>query len=94
MPANRADMGSRAVNAMAGMAAAFVVRKALSLAWTKIMGKEPPESPEDPQVALGEAIVWGLLVGAGVGTARMLVTRVVTQRAQRGQAKAEGAEGY
>jgi Protein of unknown function (DUF4235) len=89
MPANRADMGSRAVNAVAGMAAAFVVRKALSLAWTKIMGKEPPESPEDPQVALSEAIIWGVLVGAGVGTARMLATRVITQRAQ---AKAERAD--
>ena len=89
MPANRADMGSRAVNALAGMAAAFVVRKALSLAWTKIMGKEPPESPEDPQVALSEAIVWGVLMGAGVGTARMLATRVITQRAQ---AKAERAD--
>jgi Protein of unknown function (DUF4235) len=89
MPANRADMGSRAVNALVGMAAAFVVRKAISLAWTKIMGKEPPESPEDPQVALSEAIVWGVLMGAGVGTARMLATRVVTQRAQ---AKAERAE--
>ncbi|HEY5357052.1 MAG TPA: DUF4235 domain-containing protein [Streptosporangiaceae bacterium] len=89
MPANRADMGSRAVNALAGMAAAFVVRKAISLAWTKIMGKEPPESPEDPQVALSEAIVWGVLMGAGVGTARMLATRIITQRAQ---AKAERAD--
>jgi hypothetical protein len=89
MPANRADMGSRAVNALAGIAAAFVARKALSLAWTKIMGKEPPESPEDPQVALSEAIVWGVLMGAGVGTARMLATRVITQRAQ---AKADRAE--
>jgi len=82
-------MGSRAVNTLAGIAAAFVARKLLSFAWTKVMGKEPPESPEDPQVALGEALVWGILMGAGVGTARMLVTRAVTQRAQ---AKADEAE--
>jgi Protein of unknown function (DUF4235) len=88
MSAKRADVGSRALNALAGMAAAFVARKLLSLAWTKVMGKEPPESPEDPQVALGEALVWGILMGAGVGTARMLATRAVTQRAQ---AKAEEA---
>jgi Protein of unknown function (DUF4235) len=91
MPANRADMGSRAVNALAGMAAAFVVRKAISLAWTKIMGKEPPESPEDPQVALSEAIVWGVLMGAGVGTARMLATRIITQRAQGKAERADAA---
>jgi hypothetical protein len=86
MSAKRADVGSRAVNALAAMAAGFVARKLLSFAWTKVTGKEPPESPEDPQVALGEAVVWGILMGAGVGTARMLVTRAVTQRAQ---AKAE-----
>jgi hypothetical protein len=89
MSGKRADMGSRAVNTLAGIAAAFVARKLLSFAWTKVMGKEPPESPEDPQVALGEALVWGILMGAGVGTARMLVTRAVTQRAQ---AKADEAE--
>jgi hypothetical protein len=81
MSAQRADAGSRVLNAVAGMAAAFVTRKLLSFAWTKVMGKEPPESPEDPQVALGEALAWGLLMGAGVGTARMLATRVITQRA-------------
>jgi hypothetical protein len=81
MSAKRADAGSRVLNAVAGMAAAFVTRKLLSFAWTKVMGKEPPESPDDPQVALGEALAWGLLMGAGVGTARMLATRVVTQRA-------------
>jgi Protein of unknown function (DUF4235) len=88
MSAKRADAGSRAVNALAGMAAAFVVRKLLSFAWTKVMGQEPPESPEDPQVALGEALVWGILMGAGVGTARMLATRAVTQRAQARAAEA------
>jgi hypothetical protein len=75
MSAKRADIGSRAVGALAGMAAAFVARKVLSFAWTKATGKEPPEHPEDPQVALGEALIWGLVLGAGVHTARMLATR-------------------
>jgi hypothetical protein len=88
MSAKRADAGSRVVNALAGMAAAFVARKLLSFGWTKVMGKEPPESPEDPQVALGEALAWGILMGVGVGTARMLVTRAVTQRAQANAAAA------
>ena len=57
MSAKKADVGTRAVNALAGMAAAFVARKLLSFAWTKITGKEPPEHPEDPQVALGEALL-------------------------------------
>jgi hypothetical protein len=79
MSAKKADVGSRAISALAGMAAAFVVRKLLSLVWTKATGKEPPEHPEDPQVALGEALAWGVLVGAGVHVARMLATRAVSR---------------
>ncbi len=75
MSAKKADSGSRVINALAGMAAAFVARKVLHFAWTKITGKEPPEHPEDPQVALGEALVWGVVVGAGVHVARLLATR-------------------
>jgi len=81
MAGQKADVGSRVVNAVAGMAAAFVARKLLSFAWTKITGKEPPDSPEDPQVALGEALAWGVLMGAGVATARLLASRVVVHRA-------------
>ena len=81
MAAKKADVGTRAVNALAGMAAAFVARKLLSFAWTKITGKEPPEHPEDPQVAFGEALVWGIVLGAGVHTARMLATRAASRNA-------------
>jgi hypothetical protein len=81
MAAQKADVGSRVVNAVAGMAAAFVARKLLTFAWTKVTGKEPPDSPEDPQVALGEALAWGVLMGAGVATARLLASRAVVHRA-------------
>ena len=77
----KAGAGSKVANAVAGAAAAFVARKLLTLAWTKIVGKEPPDSPEDPQVALGEAMAWGVLMGAGVGLARLLATRAVVHRA-------------
>jgi len=80
MSAKKADTGSKALNAVAGMAAAFVARKVLHFAWTKITGKEPPEHPEDPQVALGEALLWGVVLGVGVSTARLLATRVATGR--------------
>lgn len=82
MAGNRGDIGSRAVNGIAGMVAAFVARKAIFFAWTKITGKEPPEHPEDPQVSLGEALAWGLVLGAGVHTARLLVTRATGRRRQ------------
>jgi hypothetical protein len=79
--AKKADIGSRVVTAVAGMAAAFVARKLLTFGWTKVTGKEPPDSPEDPQVALGEALAWGVLMGAGVAAARLLASRVVVHRA-------------
>lgn len=81
MSAKRADTGSRVVSAIAGMAAGFVARKLLSFAWTKVTGKEPPEHPEDPQVALGEALAWGIVLGVGVATARLLATRATGRRA-------------
>ena len=84
MSDKRAGAGSKAVSALAGAAAAFVARKVLFLAWKKLTGKEPPEHPEDPQVALAEALVWGIVMGAGVSTARMLVTRLMASRGQKG----------
>jgi hypothetical protein len=84
MSDKRAGAGSKAVSALAGAAAAFVARKVLFFAWKKLTGKEPPEHPEDPQVALAEALVWGIVMGAGVSTARMLVTRLMASRGQKG----------
>jgi hypothetical protein len=80
MAAKRADPGSRIISAVAGMAASFAVRKLLTLGWTRLTGRKPPESPEDPQVALGEALAWGVLMGAGAAAARLLVTRAVAHR--------------
>jgi Protein of unknown function (DUF4235) len=80
MAGKRGDIGSKAVSAIAGAAATFVARKAIVFAWTKITGKEPPEHPEDPQVALAEALLWGLVLGVGVSAAKLLATRAVTRR--------------
>jgi hypothetical protein len=73
--------GGKALNAVAALGATFLARKVATVAWTKVTGKEPPDSPEDPQVALGEALAWGVLMGAGVATARLLASRVVVHRA-------------
>lgn len=83
MPRKGGDYGSKAVNALAGAAAAFVMRKAIGFAWTKATGRKPPEKAEDPQVALGEAVVWAVLLGAGVAAARVLAIRLATRQSQR-----------
>jgi len=80
MSDKKASAGSRIATGLVGAGAAFIARKLLSFAWTKITGKEPPEHPEDPQVRLSEALIWGIVLGAGVHTARLLATRATTHR--------------
>jgi hypothetical protein len=70
---------SRAMTALVGAAAAFATHKLLSFGWKQVTGKAPPEHPEDPQVALTEALIWGIVLGAGVATARMLATRATAR---------------
>jgi Protein of unknown function (DUF4235) len=86
MAGKRSDSGGRAISAVVGMAAAFGARKVIIFAWKKITGKEPPEHPEDPQVALRDALIFGIMIGAGVHTARLLATRAAA-RQLRGDAE-------
>jgi hypothetical protein len=78
--AGKQSSSARAINALAGAAAAFGARKLITFGWKKLTGKEPPEHPEDPQVALREALIWGVVLGVTVSTARMLAMRATTRR--------------
>lgn len=78
----RLDIGTRIAGALTAMAVAFVMRKLISAVWTKTTGKEPPAHPEDPQVALGEALGWAVVTAVGAESARLLATRAVTKRSQ------------
>ena len=84
MADRKVDLGTKVVSAAAAMAAAFVVRKVLTFAWTKATGKEPPTHPEDPQVALTEALTWSVLTGVSIGAARLLATRAAARRTYSG----------
>lgn len=78
----RVDIGTRVLGGLAAMGVAFVMRKVITAAWTKTTGKEPPAHPEDPQVALSEALGWAVITAVGAETARLLATRAVTKRAE------------
>jgi hypothetical protein len=84
MADRKVDLGTRITSAVAAMVAAFVARKVITLAWTKATGKEPPTHPEDPQVALREALSWSMLTGVTVEAARLLATRAATRRTYGG----------
>jgi len=76
----RGSAASRAMTALVGAGAAMAARKLLSFGWKQVTGEAPPEHPEDPQVALTEALIWGILLGAGVAAARMLAIRATSRR--------------
>jgi hypothetical protein len=76
--ADKGSGGNKAVTALVGFAAAFAARKVIQFAWKQITGKEPPDA-EDPQVALAEALAWGVAMAVGVQVARMLAVRAATK---------------
>jgi hypothetical protein len=81
MPDKGSEKGSKALTTLAGAAAAFVARKIIVFVWTKATGKEPPGKAEDPQVAIGEALAFTVVVGIGVAVARVLAIRLVNKQA-------------
>jgi Protein of unknown function (DUF4235) len=85
------DIGTRVVYAAATMGAAFAARKVLIAAWTKATGKKPPTNPEDPRVALAEALSWSVLVGITVAVVRVIAIRVVARNTTQSNADDEVA---
>jgi hypothetical protein len=83
MADKRGDGGTRALGTLAAFAAAFAARKLITLAWTKITGKEPPSDPQDPQVGIGEALSWAVVTGIAIESARLLAGRAATRRLRR-----------
>ena len=78
---DKEGFGTKVLQGLATMAAVFVARKLLMLGWTKVTGKEPPTNPEDPRVALTEALSWSVLVGITIATVRVLAIRAVSRKA-------------
>ena len=76
----RGDGGTKVLGAVAAFAAAFAARKLITFAWTKVTGKEPPSDPQDPQVGIGEALSWAVVMGVAIETARLLAGRFATRR--------------
>ena len=89
MSDKRGDGGTKALGALAAFAAAFAARKLITFAWTKITGKEPPSDPQDPQVGIGEALSWAVIMGVAIETARLLAGRAATRRLRRPPADAQ-----
>jgi hypothetical protein len=75
------DFSTRILYGATTMSAAFVAHRLLIFAWTRVTGKKPPRNPEDPQVALAEALTWSALVGLTIAAVRVLAIRAVSRKA-------------
>ena len=64
-----------AFSLVAALGAAAVAKKALNTTWRATTGKNPPANPADPDVGMGEAVMWAALSGTLIGVARMLAAR-------------------
>ncbi|HCU93215.1 MAG TPA: hypothetical protein DHU96_10960 [Actinobacteria bacterium] len=80
MSDNRGNGASKALGAIAALAAAYGTRKVLTFGWKQITGKEPPSDPHDPHVGIGEALGWAVVLGVGIETARLLAMRAATRK--------------
>lgn len=81
-----ADGMVKALGAAAAFGAAFAARKLITLGWKQVTGREPPNDPHDPQVGIGEALSWAVVMGVGIETARLLAVRFATRRMRQGKA--------
>lgn len=78
--ADKGELGWRLLAGAAAFGAGFVARKAITIGWKQVTGKEPPSNPESPDVAISEAIGWAVVTGVGMEVARLLATRAAARR--------------
>lgn len=83
MSDKRGDGAAKAVGALAAFAAAYGARKAVKTAWKGVTGKEPPNDLQDPRVGIGEALLWAVVTGVAIESARLLASRAATGRLRR-----------
>jgi hypothetical protein len=68
------------IGAAVGLVTAWGARKLLGLAWVKATGKEPPLDPDSPEVSMGEAIGYAVVMGVGMSVAQIVVNRTAKKR--------------
>jgi len=83
------DQKGALMGALATTAAVWVVRKAITAAWTRATGKVPPTDPSDPKVSVIETLGWAVIAGASIEATRLFAARVTSRRARTAGEPAE-----
>tara|TARA_R110002049_G_scaffold305056_3_gene501153 strand:+ start:109238 stop:109570 length:333 start_codon:yes stop_codon:yes gene_type:complete len=61
------------------IAATFVAREILEASWRRTLDRDPPKNTASYTVSWKEALIWGAVSGAIVGTARIASRRASTE---------------
>ncbi|GAB3155919.1 DUF4235 domain-containing protein [Microbispora hainanensis] len=77
---DKPDMQWRIVGGLLGLAVGFCSRKLLAFAWERATGKKPPASADSPEIGLGEAIAYAVVMGLGMEITRIVVTRSAAKK--------------
>lgn len=67
----------------ATMLSAYLTRKLIEKVWVKVTNEEPPTDPADREITWKEAVAWTVATGILVGVTNVLVSRGVTQGAEK-----------
>ncbi|MEV0620667.1 DUF4235 domain-containing protein [Nonomuraea sp. NPDC050404] len=80
MAEDKPDIAWRVVGGLVGLVTAWAARKILGFAWKKATGKEPPMDTDSPEVSMGEAIGYAVVMGVGMSVAQIVVNRTAKKR--------------
>ncbi|MFC4006835.1 DUF4235 domain-containing protein [Nonomuraea purpurea] len=80
MAEDKPDVAWRVIGGLVGLATGWAARKVLGFVWVKATGKEAPVDPESPEVTMGEAIGYAVLMGVGMSVAQIVVNRTAKKR--------------
>jgi Protein of unknown function (DUF4235) len=89
MADDRGEGISRALGAIAALAAGYGARKLVTIGWKRLTGKEPPNDPHDPRVGVGEALAWAVALGVSMEVARLLAGRAAAKNMRRNSSGAQ-----
>lgn len=59
----------------ATMLAGIASLRAVNFGWRLVTGRQPPATPENPEVTMREAAIWAVMSGAVAQLAKIVVTR-------------------
>jgi hypothetical protein len=57
------------------LAAGVAAARALDIVWATATGRKPPSTPDSPEIAQREALVWAAISGMAIGVAKTYATR-------------------